>query len=75
MVTTDLPGVSKDDVDIDIRDNKVWISANMHKESSEEKEGYLYANVHTAGLHVHSTCLRLYVKMMPVQSWKTECSQ
>lgn len=41
VVTTDLPGVSKDDVNIDIRNNRVWISANTHKESKEEKEGYL----------------------------------
>ncbi len=41
IVTTDLPGVDKKDIDIDIRDNKVWISANTHKESEEEKEGYL----------------------------------
>jgi Molecular chaperone (small heat shock protein) len=33
IVTTDLPGVDKKDIDIDIRDNKVWISANTHKES------------------------------------------
>ncbi len=41
VVTTDIPGVDKKDVDIDIRDNTVWISANTHKESEEEKEGYL----------------------------------
>ncbi|MDY0386363.1 MAG: Hsp20/alpha crystallin family protein [Methanolobus sp.] len=41
IVTTDLPGVDKKDVSIDIKDGKVWISANMHKESEEEKEGYL----------------------------------
>ncbi len=41
IVKTDLPGVDKKDIDIDIRDNKVWISANTHKESEEEKEGYL----------------------------------
>jgi HSP20 family protein len=36
VVTTDLPGVDKKDVNIDIRDNKVWISANTHKESEEK---------------------------------------
>jgi HSP20 family protein len=41
VVTTDLPGVDKKDINIDIRDNKVWISANTHKEAEEEKEGYL----------------------------------
>ncbi len=41
IVTTDLPGVDKKDVSIDVRDGKVWISANTHKESEEEKEGYL----------------------------------
>ncbi|MDG6242876.1 MAG: Hsp20/alpha crystallin family protein [Methanolobus sp.] len=41
IVTTDLPGIDKKDVNIDIKDNMVWISANTHKESEEEKEGYL----------------------------------
>ncbi|WP_407354787.1 Hsp20/alpha crystallin family protein [Methanolobus sp. WCC5] len=41
IVTTDLPGVEKKDVNIDIKENMVWISANTHKESEEEKEGYL----------------------------------
>ncbi|WP_340819263.1 Hsp20/alpha crystallin family protein [Methanolobus sp. WCC4] len=41
IVTTDLPGVSKDDVNIDIKNNRVWINANTHKELKEEKEGYL----------------------------------
>lgn len=40
VVKTDLPGVEKKDVNIDIRDDKLWISANTHKESEEEKEGY-----------------------------------
>lgn len=41
IVTTDLPGVDKKDVKIDVRDDRVWISADTHKESEEEKEGYL----------------------------------
>ena len=41
IVTTDLPGVDKKDVSIDVRDGKVWINANTHEESEEEKEGYL----------------------------------
>lgn len=41
VVTTDLPGVSKEDVDIDIRNNRIWINASMHKESDDKKEGYL----------------------------------
>ncbi|WMW24192.1 Hsp20/alpha crystallin family protein [Methanolobus sediminis] len=41
IVTTDLPGVSKEDIDIDIKNDRVWIKANTHKESKEEKEGYL----------------------------------
>lgn len=40
IVTTDLPGVDKKDVNIDIKDDKLWISANTHKESEEDKEGY-----------------------------------
>ncbi len=41
IVTTDLPGVDKENVSIDISDNKMWISANTHRESEEETEGYL----------------------------------
>ncbi|WP_406659948.1 Hsp20/alpha crystallin family protein [Methanolobus sp. ZRKC3] len=40
VVTTDLPGVDKKDINIDIRDDKLWISANTHKESEEKEEGY-----------------------------------
>ncbi len=40
VVTTDLPGVEKKDVNIDIRDDKLWINADTHKESEEKKEGY-----------------------------------
>ena len=41
VVKTDLPGVSKDDVNIDIRDNRVWISADTHREEEKEEEGYM----------------------------------
>ncbi|MBN2110096.1 MAG: Hsp20/alpha crystallin family protein [Methanosarcinaceae archaeon] len=41
IVKTDLPGVSKDDVNIDIRDNHVWISADTHREEEKEEEGYM----------------------------------
>ncbi|MBN2109614.1 MAG: Hsp20/alpha crystallin family protein [Methanosarcinaceae archaeon] len=39
-VTTDLPGVEKEDVDIDVRDNMLTISAKCGKESEESEEGY-----------------------------------
>ncbi|TGC10969.1 Hsp20/alpha crystallin family protein [Methanolobus halotolerans] len=40
VVKTDLPGVNKDDVDINIKGDRIWITANTHRESEEEKEGY-----------------------------------
>lgn len=39
-VTTDLPGVDKKDVDIDIRDNVMSISARCGRESESADEGY-----------------------------------
>jgi HSP20 family protein len=41
IVTTDLPGIEKKDVNIDIKGNRLWISANTQRENEEEKEGYL----------------------------------
>ncbi len=40
VVKTDLPGVSKEDVDINIKGDRIWITANTHREAEEEKEGY-----------------------------------
>ena len=39
-VTADLPGVDKKDVDIDIRDNVMSISARCARESESTDEGY-----------------------------------
>jgi HSP20 family protein len=39
-VATDLPGVDKKDVDIDIRDNVISISARCGRESESMDEGY-----------------------------------
>ncbi|MDK2911394.1 MAG: hypothetical protein PWR29_351 [Methanolobus sp.] len=39
-VTTDLPGVDKNDVDIDIRDNVISITAKCGRESESTDEGY-----------------------------------
>lgn len=41
VVTTDLPGVDKEDVELDLRDNVLVISAGKGKEQEAEKEGYL----------------------------------
>lgn len=37
-VKADIPGVRKEDIDIDIRDNEIAISAELHREK-EEKSG------------------------------------
>ncbi len=39
-VTTDLPGVNKEDVDIDVRDNMLTISAKCEMESGDSDEDY-----------------------------------
>jgi len=41
LVTTDLPGVEKGDVDLDVNDNMLTISANRSSENEEKNEGYL----------------------------------
>jgi len=41
IVTTDLPGVDKENVELDLRDNVLVISAGKGKEEETEKEGYL----------------------------------
>jgi HSP20 family protein len=41
VVTTDLPGVDRENVELDLRDNVLVISAGKGKEEEAEKEGYL----------------------------------
>jgi len=41
VVTTDLPGVDKEDVELNLKDNVLVISAGKGKEEEAEKEGYL----------------------------------
>jgi Molecular chaperone (small heat shock protein) len=41
LVTTDLPGVEKSDVDLDVSDNLMTISAKRSTRSEENEEGYL----------------------------------
>ena len=41
VVKADMPGVDKKDVEIDIKNNMLYINANMHREKEEEKEGYV----------------------------------
>ena len=38
-IKADIPGVSKDDIDVKVDDNKVTISAEVKKESEEKKDG------------------------------------
>ena len=42
QVTADMPGINKEDINIDIQDNRVEIRAETREESREEKGGYLY---------------------------------
>lgn len=41
VVKADMPGVDKKDVEIDIKNNMLYINANTHREKEEEKEGYV----------------------------------
>ncbi|MFQ5800927.1 MAG: Hsp20/alpha crystallin family protein, partial [Candidatus Hydrothermarchaeales archaeon] len=41
-VTAEVPGINKEDINIDIRDNYLDIRAETKEEKKEEKEGYIY---------------------------------
>ncbi len=41
IVTTDLPGVDRENIELDLRDNVLVVSAGKGKEEETEKEGYL----------------------------------
>ncbi len=41
IVTTDLPGVDRENVELNLKDNVLVISAGKGKEEETEKEGYL----------------------------------
>lgn len=41
IVTTDLPGIDKENVELSVKDNYLVISAEKGKEEETEKEGYL----------------------------------
>ncbi|NLO31463.1 MAG: Hsp20/alpha crystallin family protein [Methanosarcina mazei] len=41
IVTTDLPGIDKENVELNLRENLLVISAQKGKEEETEKEGYL----------------------------------
>ncbi|MCD6414883.1 MAG: Hsp20/alpha crystallin family protein [Candidatus Diapherotrites archaeon] len=40
FVTLELPGVSKDDIKLNITENQLEVSVDFHKEEKEEKSGY-----------------------------------
>ena len=41
LVTTDLPGIDKENVELSLKDNVLVVSAQKGKEEESEKEGYL----------------------------------
>ena len=41
VITAELPGVSKDDIDIDLKDNTLTLKGEKKVESKEEKENYI----------------------------------
>lgn len=41
VVTTDLPGIDKENVELSLKDNLLVVSAQKGKEEETEKEGYL----------------------------------
>jgi len=41
-VIAEMPGINKEDIDIDIHEDRVEIRAETKEEKKEEKEGYIY---------------------------------
>lgn len=40
-ITTDMPGIEKEDIELNLKDNTLVISAGRGKEEEKEKEGYV----------------------------------
>ena len=43
MVTADLPGLSKDDIKVEVTDDMLTIQGERKHEKKEEREGYCYS--------------------------------
>ena len=41
LVTTDLPGMNKEDIELNLKENMLEISAKSRKEQETEEEGYI----------------------------------
>jgi len=41
IITAEMPGVSKEDIKVNVYDNTIEISAKVKKEEKEEREGYI----------------------------------
>lgn len=46
-MTAELPGMKDDQIDITVQDGIMMISANMNRESKEERDGYVYTERHS----------------------------
>lgn len=51
VVTAELPGVSKEDVGIDVRDDAIEIHAESQKKAEERQEGYVYRERSSSAFH------------------------
>lgn len=43
LLEADLPGVSKDDINLEIKDGMLVVSADMNAHKKEKKDGYVYS--------------------------------
>lgn len=44
-----IPGLKKDDIDIEVNDNRLTLTAKMSEEKKEENDRYLYREVRRGG--------------------------
>ncbi len=55
VITAELPGVSKEDVDLNITDDAVEIHAEARKETEERREGYVHRERSARAFHRYVT--------------------
>jgi HSP20 family protein len=62
IITTDLPGIDKDDIELSLRENSLIISAGKEKDEETKKEGYIR----------RERALMRYYREIPLMSGVTE---
>ena len=68
QITADLPGISKDELEVSVRDSVLTISAETRKESTEESDGRVVRQERQVGRFVRSLRLSDVVNDAEIQA-------